>query len=67
MKEKINSLVNTNKYLREQRSIEDYLASSTTSSTLVEGVKIRNPHVRLSEISKKNIRLGKPRYDSLWD
>jgi len=61
------SLANTNKYLRSHPDIEMYLASCTASSTLVEGVKIKDPFAKLedSEFGKK-IKFESRKNISLW-
>ena len=61
-----NSLVNTNPFLREAKSVEKYLTSSVTSSTLVEGVKINNPNMTESDFSFE-FQFLKPNYKKLWD
>ena len=66
MKKPKNSLIYTNKYLKKQKNIEEYIALSTSTSTLVEGVKIRNPLMTAKELGVK-LRVKKPNCKSLWD
>jgi len=65
---KKKSLKATNKHLKKAKNLETYLSKSTASSTLVEGVTIKNVLLEIEDTEfNDQIKVNFKKNSSIWD